>query len=417
MISPVGFDFGTYDVGSGDPPPRHTFAITNKGAGAATLTTIAVGGPAAADFVLAANSCGETLAPADTCNVRIDFIAIAAGDREASLQIMGSTSPTAALSRQGIAPPSRIRFSPGARNFGDVPTGTTGAPFTFTVTNEAAATTLIPSLVGVGAAAFRIASTDCTSGVLQLGATCSLTVEMVPPFGGEYVADVVLTQPNGATAQAGLTGVSTTPLAVTPPSSLFGSYLLGQPTPGTRITFTATNTGTTTTGPLTATLIGVAAADFTIQSTTCTMLAPAATCDVVVELTPLTRGGKVAQLSVKDSVAETRVGLRGNAYSLLVTGTAVFPDTELGQQSAIQTFNVSNASNLATGAITTTRGGTDASQFTVVSTTCAAGIPANNGCTISVRFTPTSAGPKSATLNVSATPGGSDSVAITGRGL
>jgi len=138
---------------------------------------------------------------------------------------------------------------------------------------------------------------------------------------------------------------------------------------------------------------------------------------VVVELTPLTRGGKVAQLSVKDSVAETRVGLRGNAYSLLVTGTAMFPDTAIGQQSSIQTFNVSNASALATGAITITRGGADASQFTVVSTTCAAGIPANNGCTISVRFTPTSAGPKTATLNVSATPGGFDSYPISGRGL
>lgn len=227
----------------------------------------------------------------------------------------------------------------------------------------------------------------------------------------------MLTQPNGSKAQAGLTGVSTTPLAVTPLSSLFGSYLLGQPTPGTQISFTVTNTGTTTTGPLTATLIGAAAADFTIRSTTCTTLVPAATCDVVVELTPLTRGGKVAQLSVKDSVAETRVGLRGSAYSLLITGTAMFPDTALGQQSAVQTFNVSNASALATGAITTTPGGADASQFTVVSTTCAAGIPANNACTVSVRFTPTSAGPKAATLNVSATPGGSDSFAITGRGL
>jgi hypothetical protein len=240
---------------------------------------------------------------------------------------------------------------------------------------------------------------------------------MVPPVGGQYVADVLLTQPNGSKAQAGLTGVSTTPLDLTPLSSLFGSYLLGQSPPGNQITFTLTNTGITTTGPLTASLVGAAAADYTIQSTTCTTLAPAATCTVVVELTPLSRGNKIAQLSLKDSVAETRVGLRGNAYSLLVTGTAAFPDTAVGQQSAIQQFKVSNASDLPTGAITTTRGGTDASQFTIISTTCAAGIPAHNGCSMMVRFTPTSAGPKAATLNVSATPGGSDIYTITGRGL
>ncbi len=240
---------------------------------------------------------------------------------------------------------------------------------------------------------------------------------MVPPFGGQFVADVSLTLPGGAIAKAGLTGASTTPLALTPASFLFNSFLIGQPAPGNQATFTVTNTGTTTTGPLNATTIGAAAPEFTVRSTTCTTLAPTQSCAVVVEMTPTSRGNKIAQLSVGDTATSVRSGVRGSAYSVLITGTAAFPDTAVGQQSALQTFNVSNASDLATGALTLTRGGADAAQFTIVSTTCTTGIPAHNGCTVVVRFAPTSMGLKTATLNVSGTPGGSDSKTITGRGL
>lgn len=417
VVSPVGYDFGSYNVGSGAAPTRFTFTIANRGQTAASLTAVTIGGAATADFTIAANDCGAMLAIDETCNVRVEFVATTAGDREAVLQIAGSTSATAALSGKGIAPPSRIRFMPSARNFGDVASGATGAPFTFTVTNEAAPTMLTASLRGAGAAGFRIASTDCMNVVVPLGGTCTITVEMVPPYGGQYVAEVALTASDGSVAKAGLTGASTTPLTVGPYTGLFDSFLIGQPTAGEQITFTVTNTGTTTTGPITATPIGAAAVDFTVRSTTCTTLAPAEMCSVVVEATPLTRGAKYAELSVTDAVAEARSTLRGNAYSLLITGTASFPDTASGQQSALQTFTVSNASDLATGPVAVTRGGADASQFTIVSTNCAVGIAPHTGCMIAVRFTPTTTGMKSATLNVSATPGGSDSRALSGRGL
>lgn len=417
VVSPVGVDFGDYDVGSGDPAPRFTFDVGNTGVITASLTTIGISGPAASDYTIVANDCGAMLEPREVCNVSVDFVARADGDRDAALQITGSSSATALLSGTGIAPPSRIRFTPSARNFGDIATGATSAPFTFTVTNDDAPTTLTASLRLAGAIGYRIAATDCTGIVLPLGGTCSVTVEMTPPVGGQYIAEVALTQPNGSIARAGVTGASTTPLAIGPFTAAFGSFLIGQPAPGQQVMFTITNTGTVTKGPLTVTLIGAAAADFTVRSTTCTTLAPSASCNVLVELTPLTRGAKLAELSVTDSVTETRATLRGNSYSLLVTGTSTFPNTASGQESANQTFKVNNASDLATGAVTIARGGTDASQFTLVSSDCQGGIPAHTGCTIVVRFTPTSPGLKTATLDVSAMPGGSHSYTITGRAL
>lgn len=41
VVSPVGFDFGTYDVASGDPPTRFTFAIANRGVRSTTCATLA----------------------------------------------------------------------------------------------------------------------------------------------------------------------------------------------------------------------------------------------------------------------------------------------------------------------------------------------------------------------------------------
>ncbi len=120
VVSPVGFDFGSFDVGSTDPPTRYTFELANRGSAIATITDIAITGPAAGDYTIGTNDCGAMLEPAATCNVRVDFAATTAGDRDATLQITGSTSASAVLSGTGIAPPSRVRFYPSARNFGDV---------------------------------------------------------------------------------------------------------------------------------------------------------------------------------------------------------------------------------------------------------------------------------------------------------
>jgi hypothetical protein len=416
-VSPIGHDFGDYEIGSGDPPARFTFEVAATGPSAADLTAIEIAGTAASDFAIVANDCGAMLAPADTCKVRIEFIATAAGERVAMLQITGTTSVTVPLSGTGIPPPARIRFSPTSRNFGDVAIGATSGVQVFTVSNETIATTLTASFMGPGAAGYRIASTDCASAPIPLHGTCTVQVELVPPFGGEFLGDLVLTDTGGTAWKAGLYGASTTPLALAPYTGLFTSILIGQTAPGELVTFVVTNTGTATTGPITATPIGTDGADFTVRSTTCTTLAPSATCSVVVEMTPTTRGAKHAELAVTDTVTETRSRLRGDAYSLLVTGTAGFPDTSTGQQSAVQSFTVINASDLATGAITTTQSGPDPTEFAIAGNDCATGIAAHAQCTIMVRFTPTSTGAKSASLIVAATPGGSDTFVITGRGI
>jgi hypothetical protein len=407
LLPPV-FDFGNSVLGSMIPGETSGFTLHNTGDGDATIASIAITG--ASDFTIVSEGCADILSPGGTCGVTVQFDAIARDARSATLEVTGSHTATAALSGTGTIT-SGLVIDPGARNFGDLAAATTSGMFRFNVFNELADSVLAPSLTHVGPPGFTIAATDCT-GTIALHGTCSVDVVFAPPHGGEFRGDLTIT---GATdsVRAGVTGASTTPLAITPFTRLFGSMLLGEV--GSTQTLTVRNTTTVPSGTLAPALIGAAAADFTIQSTTCTTLAPDATCDVVVKLTATTRGAKTAQLEVTDATnaVSARGTLRGDAYSLLVIGSATFPNTVSGQTSARQTYTVINASSSPTGAIATTLPGT---QFSIASNTCAAGLPANMSCAIEIEFKPTSTGAKSATLSVSASPGGSDDFVIGGTG-
>ena len=101
-----------------------------------------------------------------------------------------------------------------------------------------------------------------------------------------------------------------------------------------------------------------------------------------------------------------------------------FDSTPVGQVSATtQTFTVTNTGGNAAGTavpVRATLSGTDAAQFTIVaaSTTCVGTLAAGAPCRVVVSFNPTTVGLKSASLGVSATPGGTTlSVALSGTGL
>jgi hypothetical protein len=86
-------------------------------------------------------------------------------------------------------------------------------------------------------------------------------------------------------------------------------------------------------------------------------------------------------------------------------GTAVFRTFVVGNSGAGVPFS-------PTFSIT----GVDASQFQLFSTPCAASWPSGYGCTVEVHFLPTSAGSKSASFQLSSTPGNTVSATMTGVG-
>lgn len=408
-LSPPVLDFGDSDFTSASIEIQG-FTLANVSDDDVALTDFVVAGTDIGDFTIVNEGCPETLGPAATCGITLQFQATAREQRTATLEVSAvNTAASAEMIGRGVSP-TGLFVLPGALNFGDLGAGTIGDPIELTVFNELEDTAIAASIVG--SSAFQIADTTC-SGTIPLHGTCTVSIEMAPAHGGEFVADLEVA---GAaqTTRAGLTGRSTSPLSASPFTRMFGSMLLGET--GDIEVVTIKNTTAATSGTLAAGLIGAAVADFTITGSTCTTLDPEATCTVSVQLTPQTRGAKIAQLEVTDGTSNlaTRATLRADAYSLFLSGTPSFPDTTVGQTST-KTFKILNASSSATGAITTDL--TGSSELSITSNNCAAGIPPNNFCEIVIELAPITAGAKSATLEVTSSPGGSDTLVIDGSGV
>lgn len=407
-ISPAAFDFGNSDFTT-TSTFENGFTLTNTGDLDVGVSAFSIGGAHRDDFAITAEGCPPTLKPGAACSITVQFQATARELRTGSLIVTGDDGEaTAELTGHGTSRVALI-IDPGSRNFGDIAAGTAGETIQFRVLNELADTAIAHAVVGDDA--FPVLASTCT-GVIALHDSCTIDIAFTPAHGGDFVADLTITGADQE-VRAGMMGLSTSPLSASPFTSLFGSMLLGET--GASRTIVVKNTTATGTGALSSQLIGAAAADFTIESSTCASLAPDETCEVVVRHAAQTRGAKHAALAITDATSglATHAALRADAYALFLSGTASFPDTPVGQTSAKKLFKILNASSSSTGAITATVG----DGFTIVTSTCAAGIAPNGFCELEITFTPAATGATASTLSVSSSPGGSDSRQLDGIGL
>ncbi len=188
------------------------------------------------------------------------------------------------------------------------------------------------------------------------------------------------------------------------------------------LTFTVTNAGQETTGTLSAQIAGADADDFTVTSTTCTALAAAASCSVVVDFSPgVPLGQKTAALAVSGTPGGKAIasldGVAVSFPSLTITPDLTFGPTSIGAVSAAGTMTLSNTSDVATGLLATQLAGAEPSQFTIVSDACNdTELQPSATCAIVLAFAPTAAAPSgdSMSVTVSASPGGVASANATG---
>ena len=94
--------------------------------------------------------------------------------------------------------------------------------------------------------------------------------------------------------------------------------------------------------------------------------------------------------------------------------TSAFPTRELGQ-SVSQDITVRNESTVAMPVTTASIGGANSADFAITANTCAS-VPPAGTCTITVGFTPSAAGTRSATLTVGMPAGSPNTAALTGTG-
>jgi hypothetical protein len=198
-------------------------------------------------------------------------------------------------------------------------------------------------------------------------------------------------------------------LLASPPALSFPSTVVGASS--APLTVTITNVGGSQSGVFT---VAVSSGDFTVSG--CAgFLPPGVSCQVSVTFTPSQIGPRAGAIAIMAtpggtiSVVLAGSGVHGDDV-FLVPRAAVFPSTPVGGVSDAIAFTLSNPGGAPVAPTFNVSG-----EFTFI-LDCPLLLPPGGQCVASVRFRPTSGGPKTGVLTVSA--GGAVAAAtLTGTGV
>jgi parallel beta-helix repeat protein len=202
-------------------------------------------------------------------------------------------------------PPSGVTAQPSALNFGSVPTGSTSAAQTVTVSNP---TNSAASVSGVSITGDFSQTSNCGSSIPANG-SCAVNVTFAPTATGARSGTLTVNA-GGITNTVSLSGTGTAPgpvLSPNPGSLAFASTVVGSH--ASPQTVTIANTGTTA-----ATVSGVSVTGDFSQTNNCGTVAVGASCAVTVTFTPTTGGARTGTLTVNSNAnnSPTTVGLSGS---------------------------------------------------------------------------------------------------------
>ena len=166
---------------------------------------------------------------------------------------------------------------------------------------------------------------------------------------------------------------------------------------------TVKNTGTANLEISDVTLTGTNSSEFSYEKAGCDSVAPKGSCTISVTLTATSCANKSATLSITSNGATkpTTVKLTGTAVppKISVPASLRFTATSTGSTSAPKTVTIKNTgiSSLSVNDVTIT--GTNLSEFTLTNN-CTQALAKNETCTVTVTFSPSARGNRSATLNI-----------------
>ncbi|QMV20339.1 choice-of-anchor D domain-containing protein [Granulicella sp. 5B5] len=292
---------------------------------------------------------------------------------------------------------------------------TQSASQTLTVTSSGNAPAILTTLAITG----DFTETDtCAGQTLAVGSQCTVTLTFAPSTTGTRTGQLTI-YANIPTGQAtvALTGTGTTAPTVlfTPTALTFAAIVVNQSDPAQFINIA--NTGGTTATLQTPIITGADAADFTITGNSCTTtLQPGTACAVAITFTPTTSGTRTATLSLTDSAGTQTASLTGignaPATDTLSTNALTFAQQQLNTTSPAQQVTLTNSGGVA---LTLISPSVSAGDFAIVNS-CGNSLAASSTCAISVTFTPTATGPRTATLTI-ADQFHSQTVTLNGTGI
>jgi hypothetical protein len=397
-VSPPSLTFDVQALGTTSGP--QSVNLSNTGNGALTVANIAT----SANFGQT-NNCAGSVAPGGSCTINVTFSPTATVPLIGTLTITDNSNDAAGstqtlkLTGTGVPPVPLANVFPSSLTFLSQDLG----PLAYEIvalTNTGTAPLTVSSVVA--SAAF--AQTNNCIGSLAPGTGCIITVGFTPTSTLNTTGALTITDNAANSPQTVALSGSGTPatLAVLNLTSLvFGDQ--AENTSSAPQTITLTNTQNTALAVSSITASG----DFG-QTNTCHGGVPAkngqlfASCTISVTYTPSMLGPETGTLTVIDNASNSpqTVSLSGKG----IAQAAVAPNSlwlgaqAMGSPSPAVTVMMTN--NLPTAlpfSITFT--GADPGDFAQTNT-CGASLAAQSSCTLSVTFTPTAAGTRTATMNV-----------------
>ena len=264
-----------------------------------------------------------------------------------------------------------------------------------------------------------------------MNGTCTVAVTFTPGGTGErdgllQFAGIPCEPPQ--TLQLTGNGVApSTPGATITPTSPIAFPNTAQAVASSPVTVTVTNSGNANLVISTVTVGGTNAGDFSLTANTCNgaTVAANATCTVGVIFTPGALGVRMATLNVADNAPATpqSATLSGTGVaaapvvSVTPTGGVNFPNTVQGQTATAIVQTITNTGNATLTLSSITKTGANPGDFAISQNTCTATLAVNANCQVSITFTPTTTGARTANLSIADNATGSPQlVSLTGTG-
>lgn len=299
VLTPVSLSFGSEMIGS--TTAAQDVTVSNTGSASVAISPVAVSG----NFVITANTCGNSLAAQSGCTLSIAFKPASSGSLTGALTVTdGVGTQTAQLSGTGQNPATDT-LSPASLTFPTQQIGTASTAQAVTLTNsgDASLTEIQVAVTGD----FAVVNNCGTS--LSGHASCTMEVSYLPTQVGAEAGALTVTDFLGshtvALSGAGEAGPS---VSLAPNPLNFGGYGVGQTAPAQTVTLT-NNGGVALSGISATTTAG-----FSIASNTCSgTIAVGSACSIGISFTPSAAGAASGTLTVT-------VASSGQTYAVPLSG-------------------------------------------------------------------------------------------------
>jgi hypothetical protein len=322
----------------------------------------------------------------------------------------GTTGTVSILLQGGIS------LTPGTLTYSQQDVGTSSPPQTATLTNYGSSALTINSISFTGTDPTDFSETNTCGTSLASGASCSISVTFKPNTIGTLTATMNVNDSASNSPQTvSLTGSAIGPTVTFSPSSLtFGTTLIGVLSPPQSISVSNTGAGTLN-------ITSITASSGFMEANNCgSSLAPTAVCTITVQFDPTQTGITTGTISMVDNApgSPQTVSLSGTGTAVVVSPIGVYFGTQAdGTSSSPVNVTLTNkgASALTITSITLT--GANPGDFAETNN-CGSSLGGGRSCTITVTFTPTALGLRSAAVTITdSDPTSPQSVSLSGTGV